>query len=50
MGICLDLLAAGKLNAKKIVTHAFPLDDINKAFETALNKKDTGAVFVALKH
>lgn len=50
MGICLDLLANGKLEAKRMITHSFPLDDINKAFETALNKKDTGAVFVALKH
>jgi L-iditol 2-dehydrogenase len=48
MQISLDLLAKGKLNAKKMITHSFPLDDINKAFETAQNKKETGAVFVAL--
>jgi L-iditol 2-dehydrogenase len=48
MQICLDLLAKGKLNAKKLITHSFPLDDINKAFETARNKEETKAVFVAL--
>jgi threonine dehydrogenase-like Zn-dependent dehydrogenase len=31
-----------------MITHSFPLDDINKAFETAQNKEETGAVFVAL--
>lgn len=46
--ICLDLLTKGKINAKKMITHSYPLDEINKAFETAQNKKDTGAVFVAL--
>ncbi|KQS37009.1 zinc-binding dehydrogenase [Pedobacter sp. Leaf194] len=48
MTICLDLLAKGKINAKKMITHTFSLDEINKAFETAQNKKETGAVFVAL--
>lgn len=47
--ICLDLLAKGKINAKKMITHSFSLDQINEAFETAQNKKETGAVFVALK-
>lgn len=46
--MCLDLLAAGKLNAKKLITHRFTLDEINKAFETAQDKEKTGAVFVAL--
>ncbi|MEH3114216.1 zinc-dependent alcohol dehydrogenase [Pedobacter terrae] len=48
MEICLDLLAKGKINARKMITHSFPLDKINEAFQTAQNKKDTGAVFVAL--
>ena len=48
MTICLDLLAKGKINAKKMITHTFSLDEINKAFETAQNKKETGTVFVAL--
>lgn len=50
MKICLDLLAKGKLNAARMITHSFPLEEINKAFETAQNKGETGALFVALKH
>jgi L-iditol 2-dehydrogenase len=48
MKICLDLLAKGKLNAKKMITHSFPLQEINKAFETARDKEHTDALFVAL--
>lgn len=48
MKMCLDLLAKGKLKAKPLITHQFKLQDINEAFETADNKKETGAVFVAL--
>ena len=48
MQMCLDLLANGKLNAKKLITHSFSLDDINKAFETAMDKENTNAIFVAL--
>lgn len=48
--ICLDLLERGKLNAKKMITHRFPLNQINEAFETAKAKLETGALFVALIH
>ncbi|MFC3196709.1 zinc-binding dehydrogenase [Parapedobacter deserti] len=48
MQICLDLLAKGKINAKKMITHSFRLDEINRAFETARDKAHTDAVFVAL--
>ncbi|KAF2510564.1 zinc-dependent alcohol dehydrogenase [Flavobacterium foetidum] len=48
MKICLDLLAKGKLNAKKMISHRFPIEEINKAFETARDKENTGALFVAL--
>jgi L-iditol 2-dehydrogenase len=48
MQICLDLLSKGKLNAKKMITHSFPLDRINEAFETARDKENTHAIFVAL--
>jgi L-iditol 2-dehydrogenase len=48
MQISLDLLAKGKLNAKKMITHNFPLDKINEAFDTARRKEETGAIFVAL--
>jgi L-iditol 2-dehydrogenase len=50
MKICLDLLSRGKINARKMITHQFPLAEINKAFETAQAKEKTGALFVALKH
>lgn len=48
MQLCLDLVANGKLNARKLITHQFPLDEINRAFETAQDKENTHAVFVAL--
>jgi len=48
MRICLDLLSKGKLNASKMITHRFPIDDINQAFETARDKDHTNAVFVAI--
>jgi len=48
MQICLDLLAKGKLNAKKMITHNFPIEKINEAFTTAQNKEETNALFVAL--
>ena len=48
MQISLDLLAKGKMNAKKMITHSFPLDQINEAFETAQQKEKTQAIFVAL--
>jgi L-iditol 2-dehydrogenase len=50
MKICLDLLSKGKLNAARMITHSFALEQINEAFETAQNKLETGALFVALKH
>ncbi|TWR30929.1 zinc-binding dehydrogenase [Mucilaginibacter pallidiroseus] len=49
MKLCLDLLANGKINTKKMITHTFNLDDINHAFETAQDKESSGAVFVALQ-
>ena len=48
-GMVLDLIANGKLDAKKMITHRFPLDRINEAFETAEAKHETGAVFVAIQ-
>jgi L-iditol 2-dehydrogenase len=47
-GTVLELLASGKLEAKKLITHRFPLEQINEAFETADAKNETGAVFVAI--
>jgi L-iditol 2-dehydrogenase len=48
MKMCLDLLAAGKLNAKRLITHQFPLTEINKAFETAADKERNKSIFVAI--
>ena len=48
MQICLDLLAKGKLNAKKMITHSFPLEEINSAFTVARDKEHSDALFVAL--
>lgn len=47
---CLDLLSKGKINAKKMITHTFPLREINDAFTAAQDKAQTGAIFVALNH
>ncbi|WP_420140077.1 zinc-dependent alcohol dehydrogenase [Sphingomonas sp.] len=47
-GMVLELLARGKLNAQKLITHRFPIDRINEAFEVADAKERTGAVFVAV--
>lgn len=48
MVMCLELLAKGKLNAKKMITHEFSIDEINEAFKTAADKENTGSLFVAL--
>jgi L-iditol 2-dehydrogenase len=47
-GMVLELLSKGKLNAKKLVTHRFGLDQINEAFEAAAAKDETAATFVAI--
>lgn len=45
----LDLLSRGKLRTQELVTHRFPLDQINKAFETAKDRRRTRAIFVGLE-
>lgn len=47
-GMVLDLIAKGRIDVKKMITHRFTLDRINEAFETAQAKHETGAVFVAI--
>lgn len=44
-----DLLADGKLHATEMITHRFPLEEINEAFETAANKEETKAIKVVLE-
>ncbi|KKC24644.1 zinc-dependent alcohol dehydrogenase [Sphingomonas sp. SRS2] len=48
-GMVVELIAKGKLDANKLITHRFGLDRINEAFEVAQNKAETGAIFVALQ-
>ena len=40
MKLGLELLEAGKLNMKPLVTHTFVLDEINHAFEVAASKQE----------
>ncbi len=46
--IVLDLLIDGKIDANSLITHRFPLERINEAFETADNKRKTNAIKVVL--
>lgn len=47
--IVTDLLIAGKLHATEMITHRFPLEKINEAFETAANKKETNSIKVVIE-
>jgi len=44
----LDLISAGKLNARSLITHVFPLDHIKKGFEI-LAKREKGAIKVVIQ-
>jgi L-iditol 2-dehydrogenase len=44
--LSLDLLAAGKVNTEALVTHHYPLDQVDKAFQAALKKGDSKATKV----
>lgn len=43
------LIARGKLQTQPLITHRFPLDRINEAFEVAQDRERTGAIFVGLE-
>jgi threonine dehydrogenase-like Zn-dependent dehydrogenase len=47
--IVTDLLIEGKLHATEMITHRYPLDQINEAFETAANKKETNSIKVVIE-
>ncbi|MFW9957787.1 MAG: zinc-binding dehydrogenase [Candidatus Odinarchaeota archaeon] len=44
--ISLEHLSKGKINAKDLITHKFPLDKASDGFETALNKEKTHSIKV----
>ena len=45
--IAIDLMASGRVDLKPMVTHTFPLDDIQDAFNTAYDKA-TGSIKVQI--
>lgn len=48
-GQIVELIGKGKLDAKRLITHRFPLDRINEAFACGEGKAQTGAVFIAIE-
>ncbi|MGQ9514482.1 MAG: zinc-dependent alcohol dehydrogenase [Thermoproteota archaeon] len=46
--VALDLLARGKINVKKIITHRFPMERIKEAFDVA-SEKETGSIKVVIE-
>lgn len=48
-GEIVELIGKGKLDAKRLITHRFPLDRINEAFACGEGKAETGAVFIAIE-
>lgn len=48
-GEIVQMIGNGKLNAKRLITHRFPLDRINEAFTCGENKEQSGAVFIAIE-
>ncbi len=50
MQLCIDLFASGKLHPKNLITHSFPLEKINEAFQVDKDKKAHNSIFVALEN
>jgi L-iditol 2-dehydrogenase len=44
----IELLSMGKINAKDLITHTFPIDEIHQAMDTFVNRRD-GAMKVVVK-
>ena len=41
-----ELMKAGRIKDKQVVTHTFPLDKINEAFETAMDPSESIKVII----
>jgi L-iditol 2-dehydrogenase len=46
--ICINLLASGAFKVKDLITHRFPLKNINEAFNVTSNKEENNSIFTAL--
>ena len=44
--LSLEMLANGKINAKPIITHKYPLEETSEAFEVALDKAKNESIKV----
>ena len=49
MAMCIDLMAAKKLDVKRMITHRFPLEKINEAFEVTSDKENNNTVFTVIQ-
>ena len=47
--LVLKLLAENKINVKSYITHKFPLEKVNEAFELLLDRTNSGALKIILK-
>jgi L-iditol 2-dehydrogenase len=46
--IALDFLVKGKINTQELITHKYPLEKVNEAFEAALNKDKEKSIKVEI--
>ena len=44
----LEYLASGKVNTKRLITHQFPLDQVQEAFETQIESKDAIKILIKI--
>jgi threonine dehydrogenase-like Zn-dependent dehydrogenase len=46
--IALEYLAGGRVSTKELITHKYPLEKVNEAFEAALNKDKEKSIKVEI--